>query len=148
MTNPGDRSIRLTSHDHAIPPLDRRGLRDFGLGAGAMIAGVFGLLLPWLFGAHFPRWPWIAGGAFAAAAIVMPAALRPVYRGWMRVALLLGRITTPLILGLVFYVAVTPMGVLMRIFGYDPMRRRRDPDARSYRVASTELERERLERPF
>lgn len=131
-----------------IPELDRRGLREFGLGAGAMIAVVFGLFLPWLFDGRFPLWPWVAGGVFGLAALVTPAALNPVYRAWMRVALLLGRITTPLILGLVFYLAITPMGMVMRLFGYDPMRRRDSGEAATHRIESTATERERLERPF
>ena len=48
-----------------IPELDHAGLRRFGLTTGALIAGIFGLLLPWLFDARYPAWPWLAAALAA-----------------------------------------------------------------------------------
>ena len=44
---------------HPIPELDRKGLREFGLTTGALIAAIFGLFFPWLLSVHIPLWPWI-----------------------------------------------------------------------------------------
>ena len=49
-----------------IPELDAAGLRRFALVTGAILAVLFGVLLPWLFGFGFPLWPWIVAGVLAA----------------------------------------------------------------------------------
>ncbi|MFL6245123.1 MAG: SxtJ family membrane protein [Thermoanaerobaculia bacterium] len=54
-------------------------------------------------------------------AAIAPALLRPVYRGWMRVGEALGWINTRVLLTLVFFLVVTPIGVLMRLFGRSPI---------------------------
>src|SRR5262245_61596107 len=97
--------------------LDRNGLRNFGLTTGAIAAVLFGLLLPWLRGYGFPMWPWLAGGILALWGLLAPATLRPVHRVWMAVGNVLGWINTRIILGLVFYTVVLPMGRMMRAFG-------------------------------
>ena len=61
------------------------------------------------------------GGALILAGIAIPAYLGPVYRGWMRFALLLSKVTTPIFMGLVYFVVVTPMGLVMRLFGRNPL---------------------------
>ena len=133
---------------YAIPELDRKGLREFGLVTGVMVVLIFGLFFPWLLDLEFPVWPWVVLGVLGTMALAIPAALRPVYYWWMRLALLLGRITTPIVLGIAFYFVLTPTGLLMRLFANDPMRRKKHVDAETYRVASTKTDRERLERPF
>ena len=133
---------------HTIQELDRKGLREFGLVFGGMIAAVFGLLLPWLFDHAWPRWPWIALAVFAAWSLAAPQTLRPVYRAWMTFALLMSRITTPLIMGLVYYVVISPVGLFRRVVAPDPMKRGFDRDATSYRSESEKLPPERLKKPF
>lgn len=133
---------------HEIPTLDRRGLRDFGLVTGAILAVLFGLFFPWLLEFTIPAWPWVVGGILAVWGIAAPMTLNPVYRAWMRFGLLLSRITTPLVLGIVFFVMIFPLGFAMRRFGWDPMARKIDDDADSYRVPSTKARRNSIERPF
>lgn len=133
---------------HSIPELDRAGLRRFGLSTGAAVAVLFGLVLPWIFGFAWPRWPWYLAGTLALMAVAIPAALGPVYRVWMRFGLLMSKITTPLILGIVFFGVVFPMALVMKIIKRDPMAREFERDKDSYRVPSIALPRERLERPF
>ncbi len=81
-------------------------------------------------------WPWFLGGSglFAIGGLVLRSALRPVYIGWMKFAFVLGWINTRLILGLFFYGILTPLGVIMRIFGWDPLTRKIDRQAPSYWV--------------
>ena len=133
---------------HQIPELDRKGLREFGLVTGSVVAGLFGVLLPWLFELGFPLWPWAVLGVLAIWALLAPQSLRPIYRGWMRFGLLASGITTPIILGAVFYLTVVPMAVVMRLVRYDPMARRFDNTSSSYRVASQAAPKDNLEKPF
>jgi hypothetical protein len=64
-------------------------------------------------------------GALAAALLVgglaAPAAMGPVYRAWMGLALVLSKVTTPIFLGIVYYLVLTPVGVLRRTFGQHPL---------------------------
>ncbi len=133
---------------HEIIELDKKGLRGFGLTTGAIVAVMFGLLLPWLFGLGYPLWPWILAVVLALWALAAPQSLRPIYRGWMRLGLLISRVTTPLILGAVFFLVIMPMGLVMRLFGHDPMNRRFDAEAASYRVLSRKAPKEHMEKPF
>jgi hypothetical protein len=133
---------------HQIPELDRKGLRNFGLVTGGILALLFGLFFPWLFGRHYPYWPWVLGGLLVVWALLAPASLKGFYRLWMRLAVLLSRITTPVIMGLVFFLVITPMAFIMRILGHDPMARRLDPNAKSYRIPARRPPRTHMERPF
>jgi len=131
-----------------IPELDPKGLRDFGLLAAAVVGIMFGLFLPWLRESSFPAWPWSIAGALAVWAAAAPLTLKPSYRLWMKLGLLLGRITTPVILALVFFLVVVPMAIGMRIMGRDPMARQIDRNAETYRVISHKAARKKMERPF
>ena len=131
-----------------IPELDAKGLREFGFIMAGAVAVLFGLLLPWWFENPWPVWPWIVAAVFSAWALTAPGSLRPVYRGWMRFGRVMGRIVTPVILTATFFIAIVPTGLIMRLLGKDPMRRRFDPDAKSYLIDSEAAPVERLERPF
>lgn len=92
-------------------------------------------LLP-LLDAAAPRWWALAVAAgFLAAGWIRPALLAPANRAWFRLGMLLGAIVTPVVMALVFYLAVTPTALLLRLFGKDPLHRRFDPAATSYWVA-------------
>ena len=84
----------------------------------------------------------------ASLALVQPLWLRPVYRAWMHFGLLASRVMTPLVLGIVFFAMISPMAMIRRLFGNDPMERALDPSQKSYRVQSKKSPREKLERPF
>ncbi len=131
-----------------IPDQTTAGLRSFGLVFGALIAGVFGLVLPFLFSGSYPLWPWIVGALFAAWALAHPASLKPVYRGWMHVALVLGFVNTHLIMFILFYGLFLPFGAIMRLFGWDAMHRKFDGREDSYRVPTPERKRDHMSRPF
>lgn len=133
---------------HEIIPIDRKGLREFGLLTGAIVAVLFGLFFPWLLERPIPLWPWILTAVLGAWGLIAPESLRPVYNGWMKFGLLLSKITTPIILGVVFYLVMLPTGVLMRLFRSDPMARKFEKDADSYRIASHKVPKENVERPF
>ena len=123
-------------------------LRKFGFMMGVMIAILFGLLLPWLFGHGYPLWPWVIAGVFWLTAVAVPASLEPVYAGWMKFGHTLGWINTRIILGLMFYTVFFFVAVLMKLLGKDPMSRKFDKNLNSYRVPSEVRERDHLEKPF
>jgi hypothetical protein len=88
-------------------------------------------------------WPFLSGGtlrwwSLIVSALVMlvtvgaPSLLTVPNRLWLRFGLLLHRIVSPLVLGIMFYLAVMPMGLLMRAFGKDFLRLRRNDSAESY----------------
>ena len=131
-----------------IPELDRAGLRKFGLTTGAIIAVLFGVIFPWLLDAGIILWPWILFAVLAALGLIAPMSLRPVYHGWMRFGLFMSRFTTPLIMGLVFFVAITPVALIMKILGKDAMKRQLKKDETTYRVVSNKTARETIERPY
>ena len=81
-----------------------------------------------------PVYPYLAipGGLVALLGTVVPQILRPLYFVWMAVGLVLGTIVTSIILTIVFIVAITPIGLIMRLLGKDPMERKLDPEATSY----------------
>ena len=133
---------------HVIPELDRKGLRSFGLTTGVIIAGLFGLFIPWLFDLAFPIWPWFIFGILGIWALIAPVTLNPVYRNWMRFGLLLNKITTPVIMGAVFFLVIMPFGFVLRLLGKDSLRRSYDESATSYRIESTKPNKENLENPF
>ncbi|MGB5211966.1 MAG: SxtJ family membrane protein [Gammaproteobacteria bacterium] len=133
---------------HVIPELDRAGLREFGLIMAAAVPLLFGLFLPWQFERSWPIWPWVFGAVFLTWSLTAPDSLKPVYRVWMRFGHLMGRIVTPVILTATFVIAILPTGLIMRMAGRDPMHRRFDPEAETYRVPSVANGRERLEKPF
>ena len=130
------------------PELSTQELRKFGLTMGAIVAALFGLLLPWLFNHGYPYWPWILAGVLWLWALIAPATLKPVYNGWMKVGHVLGWINTRIILGLMFYTVFFAVGLILKILGKDPMSRKIDKSAKSYRVASRIHTKDHVERPF
>ena len=123
-------------------------LRNFGLVTAGLVAGLFGLALPWLRHHPFHRWPWVLSAALLVPALVWPPALRYVHWLWVRIGLVLGWINSRIILTILFFVVILPLGLLMRALGHDPVARKLDPQAPTYRVPSRKRSRESMERPF
>jgi len=117
-----------------IPQLDAPGLRKFGLQFAAIIAVLFGLLLPWLLEAEFPRWPWGIALVLTVWALAAPASLRFVYTPWMYLGLLLNRITSPILLGLIYYAVFTPVSACLKLLRRDLLSRSADAQATTYRI--------------
>ena len=104
--------------------------RSFGL----VFAVVFGIVALWpLYGGGEIRL-WAAGvaGVFGLVALVLPKLLAPLNRLWMKLGMLLQMIVSPIVLGLLFFGTIMPIGLVMRLFGKDFLRLRWDPDADSY----------------
>jgi hypothetical protein len=115
--------------------MSNKELRNFGFMLGAVVAVLFGLLLPWLFAHSIPLWPWIVTAILSSSALLLPSLLAPIYKGWMGVGHVLGWINTRIILGVIFYALLLPIGLLMRLFGKDPMARKLNKEKEiSYRI--------------
>lgn len=134
--------------NHDIPYLEDAGLRRFGLMSAAFFSGIFGLFFPWILNAVFPKWPWVILAVLVPWSLVAPGSMRPFYNVWMRLSLLIGGVMNYLILGIVFFVVMTPIGFVLRITGHDPMRRDFDRSATTYSKVSRPLSRQNMERPF
>ena len=130
------------------PSPNRTELRHFGLLTGALTAGIFGFFLPWLRRNQLPTWPWIAAVALIGPALIWPASLRYVHWLWTRIGLILGWINSRIVLTILFFLVIMPMGMVMRALRRDPVARKLDPEAASYRVASRARTRESMEQPF
>jgi len=65
----------------------------------------------------------LSGIALVAGAVI-PSHLGPVYRGWMRLAHAISKVTTPVFMGIVYFVVIMPVGLVMRLFGKNPIRHR------------------------
>ena len=63
------------------------------------------------------------GGALVVAGLVIPARLGPVFRGWMRLGHAISRVTTPLILGIVYFLVIAPFGLVRRALGRNALTR-------------------------
>jgi predicted membrane metal-binding protein len=103
---------------------------------GFVMAAFFGLvaLFPLLHGplSSIRWWALVVAAAFLALALLWTAPLRPLNRAWLKLGLLLSKIVSPIVMMLLFYATVTPVGVLMRWTGKDPLRLRRNAAAASY----------------
>lgn len=78
-------------------------------------------------------WWWLgASGAVAAVALTVPGLLAPANRVWLKFGLLLHRVVEPLVMGILFFAVVTPIGAAMRLAGKDPLRLKREPAAATY----------------
>jgi|SRR5271170_2901599 len=84
--------------------------------------------------AHHPvrGWAFPVAGLFLAVAFLNPAWLRPLNKLWTKLGILMGRVVSPVITALLFYLVVTPTGLLFRLFGKDPLRLAFEPGAKSY----------------
>lgn len=112
----------------------RRELLVFGLVMLAF-AGVVGAIFHWRL--HAPdtaRGIWITGGALTVIHYAIPPLRRLLYLGWMYATFPIGFVLSHVILGIVYYGVFTPIGVIMRLVGYDPLTLRSRPGSKSYWV--------------
>lgn len=112
---------------------EQKELRTFGL----LVGGIFTVIGLWpvVFGDGAPRiWAVSVGLGLVVLALIVPRSLKRVHRIWMTIGHVLGWINTRILLGVVFYGLLTPMGLLMRVFGWDPLHLSFEPRKSTYRV--------------
>ncbi len=96
--------------------------RKFGLTVGIAFL-LLGGVSRWRGHDMVPLVLWSLGGALTLGGLLVPSLLGPVYRAWMKLALLLSKVTTPIFMGAVYFLVITPMGALMRLVGRNPLKR-------------------------
>jgi hypothetical protein len=123
-------------------------LRKFGLTVG--LAFAFLGVVSWLRG-HVvaPRVLWALGAALTVPGLIAPSLLGPVQRTWMALAHALGYVNTRIILSALFYLVVTPIGLMLRLFR-DPLNRARSDTTETdwVRRPPQTVRRESYERQF
>jgi hypothetical protein len=108
-------------------------LRQFGL----LVGGVFSVIGSWpvVFRSEPPRlWAMILGSLLIVLGAVVPQSLKQVHHGWMKIGHVLGAINTRILLGIIYYLLITPMGLVMRLMGKDSMHRTLAKETTTYRV--------------
>jgi hypothetical protein len=98
------------------------------------MAAAFALIGIWPFvHEHSPRlWALLLACGFLLGALLAPSLLRRLNLLWMRLGLLLQMIVTPLVMGVVFFGVLTPMSLILRGLGRDPLRLKWQSDANTY----------------
>ena len=110
----------------------RKEIRKFGL-VIAIALGVIGSFVYVKFGNfNVVGWLWGIGLLFLILGFILPSVLRPVYRIWMLLAYFIGGIVSRVILTVLFYVVLTPTGLVLRLFGKDVLDQRFEKDRESY----------------
>ena len=109
---------------------DARSLRKFGITLGVALVAISGLI--YLKRQYFSLPLLIAALAFLTSALVIPNALKPVYTIWMKLISVLSWINTRLILCLIFYLVLMPIGLVLKLCGKDLLDRKIQKDSNSY----------------
>lgn len=110
-----------------------RQLREFAV-SWIVVLGLLGLLSAWRSGQYWPAAGllWIGAGTVGALGLARPPTIRPFYLALLYVTLPIGWVFSHMLLGAIYYLAITPTGLIIRWFRKDPMARRPDPTAQSY----------------
>lgn len=129
--------------EHAIGPSDR----SFGI----LFASVFAVVgaWPWWQGGPPRPWAFVVGALFGLAAAVRPGVLAPLSRRWLQLGLLMHRVVNPVIMGALFYLVMTPFGLVRQVLnkGLTP-RLRQDPQARTYWIDRATRPASRMDQQF
>jgi len=105
--------------------------RNFGFTVGGIFAAI-GVVK------SFFSFTWLAGvfltigAALLICTLIRPDLLTPLNKGWMKLGLLLFHVVSPVILFILYAICFVPVGLVMKVLRYDPMRRTLDKDAKTY----------------
>lgn len=116
-----------SERDDVVGPSDR----SFGL-LFTVVFAIVGAAPLWRGGA-VRLWALVVAAVFCACALIVPRVLHPLNRVWLHIGLALHRIVNPVVTGALFYLVVTPFGVVRQVFRRGLTRQlRRDPAAPTY----------------
>ena len=105
-----------------MPGASSSELRRFGLTVGGMFL-LLGGVSRWRGHVYPPAVFWTAGVLLVTPALLAPAVLEPVRRGWMRFGMAVGEVNARIILTIMFYLVIAPLGFVLRTFVRDPLDR-------------------------
>lgn len=105
-------------------------IRKFGL----LFSGICVLVGGYLWYRENTAWQWLAGAAgfFLVTGLFFHPVLRPIYVVWMKFAFVLAWVNTRILLGVFFFLILTPLGLVMRLFGKDFLDEKIDKQATTY----------------
>ncbi len=122
----------------------RSDLRKFGLTMAIVLAILAGL--SWWRGKDYYFYFIGLTTAFIFLALVIPSLLKPVHKGWMSLAILMSWLMTRVILSLLFYLGITPIGFLARLFDKDFLELKfNENSSNSYWIPIEKLKREKTD---
>lgn len=127
---------------------DKKELRKFSLVIGIFL-GLLGGLSWWRSTGHY-SWLFVITMAFLFVGFGRPMLLKPIHKVWMTLAILMGWIVTRIILSVLFYLIVTPIGLSVRLLGKNTLDLKFDDDTSSYWILRKEFKKDRsdYERQF
>jgi saxitoxin biosynthesis operon SxtJ-like protein len=126
---------------------NEKDLKNFGFIMGGFILIIFGVIPLFFFKVKLII-PWLISICFILASLIKPLALKSIYKVWMKFGYVMHSITTPILLGIVYYFVLTPIGLIKRIFDKDAMGLDFQSDKMTYRKKSQIRARNSIERPF
>ena len=112
--------------------ISKKQLVDFGIFIGFGFPLFIGFLIPALFGHGFRVWTLLIGFVALILGLFSPSTLLQPYKGWMAIGHALGYVNSHIILGIIFLLVLQPIALIMRAFGYDPLRKKKK-NASTYR---------------
>tara|TARA_Y100001978_G_C23394323_1_gene291519 strand:+ start:32 stop:424 length:393 start_codon:yes stop_codon:yes gene_type:complete len=112
--------------------ISKKQLREFGFLIGFGFPIIIGWIIPAISGHIFRSWSLWVGCPSLILGILKPSLLFYPYKAWMKLGHALGWINSRIILGLVFILVLQPIAFIMNLFGYDPLRRKKNVED-SYR---------------
>ena len=98
--------------------------RKFGVVVGGAFL-VLGAVLTWRGHGTAASVVLLLGSVLIVAGLALPTRLGPVYRGWMAFALAISKVTTPIMMSVIYFLVLAPTGLLARLFGHRPLSRPR-----------------------
>ena len=120
--------------------------RKFALTLSAAFAVLSGILW-WRDHLMVARFTGAGALLLLGAGLLIPGRLGPVQRGWMAFGLAISKVTTPVVMGILYYAVLTPTGAIRRTFGASPLRT--PPGFKSaWSVRDADKRRGDLTRPF
>jgi len=122
--------MQTNSNRDTSKPTKKLANRTFGL----IFSAIFSLvaLFPLISGNPLRLWAMILCVVFLLVSLALPALLTPLNQAWAKFGLLMHKITNPILMGLVFFLTVFPTGLILKLLGKDPMKRKQDASANSY----------------
>lgn len=126
--------IREISQEIKTLDTSKKALQKFGL-VIAIGLGLIGIYISLKTNnLNVSKWLWGIGLLFLILCFILPTILRPVYRIWMLIAYFIGRIISNVILIVLYYVVLTPTGLVLRLFGKDILNKKFEKNHESYWV--------------
>ncbi len=117
-------TTKETNSSDTDPLYTKKELRQFAFIMAAMILFLFTVFFPWLYGMAISTIPFVISALFAGTALIAPKLLSPIYSIWMKFSHILGFINSKILLFIIFYLLLVPMGLIAKIFGFNPMNKK------------------------